>query len=130
MNKSIQEAYIRAIDERIIEAGKVMDLDDLTEEESENAEVYDTVYEARFHCGVCIVNTVMETIWSSVDEYLDYLEGLVRAHEAIAAKSHAFMKDVFTSIPTDKQEALLHILADLNTEPEPLADPRKQTVVD
>lgn len=63
------------IDLAVIEAGKKMDcLDvspDMTDEECEN------LYEERFHCGTCVTRAVMETVWPSIEEYIQWLEGLI-----------------------------------------------------
>ena len=64
--------YERAIDAAIREAENLMemvDVDDADEEERER------VYEERFHCGTCIVRTVLEQVWPAVDEYIEHLKG-------------------------------------------------------
>jgi hypothetical protein len=30
--------------------------------------------EERFHCGSCIVRTVMEEVWPAVEKYIDHLK--------------------------------------------------------
>lgn len=67
-----QDEYYEKIDEAIVRAGKIMDLDDLDPEKNE--EEYEIEWEARFHCGVCVVRTVMDNIWPSVEEYITALE--------------------------------------------------------
>jgi hypothetical protein len=125
VDKSIQEKYILAIDDKIRDAGKIMGMEDLSDEESEDDGVYDTVYEERFHCGVCTVRTVMEVVWPSVDDYMNYLEGLIRGYENMSSSAYSKLKPLLTSIPVDQQETFLSVLADLNTEPEVIAEEPK-----
>ena len=81
MDKSIQKKMILAIDAKIVEAGKVMELADISEEHEDDQEFLDSVYEERFHCGTCIVTNVMEIVYPAVGEYFDYLEALVEKYE-------------------------------------------------
>lgn len=67
-----QDEYLKKIDEAIIHAAKIMNLDDLDAEKDE--EQYETEWEARFHCGTCVVRTVMDLVWPSIDEYITALE--------------------------------------------------------
>lgn len=62
---------LRKVDEAIVRAGELMELADVPDEDEDN---YDTVYEARFHCGKCIVTTVMETIWPDLQNLMNYYE--------------------------------------------------------
>lgn len=126
MDKSIQEKFVLAIDERIKEAGRIMDLGDLTDEEADNQEIQDTVYEERFHCGVCIVRTVMETVWPSIEEYIDYLEGTIRGYEQMTKASHTALKPLITTVGNVTRDTIIAVLADLNTPPEPIALPDSQ----
>lgn len=135
VDKSIQETFIYAIDAKIVEAGEIMDLADLTDDEVDNADVHDTVYEERYHCGKCVVRTVMETVWPSVDEYLDFLEGTIRGYEQSTADAHASLKRVFTSLATsgvlssmtiDERDALVDIMATLNMPPLPIMEDSKK----
>lgn len=64
--------YLRAVDEAIKRAGEIMDLEDLAEDI--DPEEADSIYEDRFHCGKCIVRTVMETIWDDLSALMDYYE--------------------------------------------------------
>ena len=64
--------YLRAVDEAIKKAGEIMDLADLAEDI--DPEEADSIYEDRFHCGKCIVRTVMETIWDDLSALMDYYE--------------------------------------------------------
>jgi hypothetical protein len=66
-----QDEYLKKIDAAIIEAGKIMDLDDLDPDKEDE---YESEWENRYHCGVCVVRTVMEAIWPSVEEYVEALE--------------------------------------------------------
>lgn len=65
--------FLTAVDEAIKRAGAIMDLEDLDEDEI-GPDEYDSIYEDRFHCGKCIVRTVMETIWDDLSALMDYYE--------------------------------------------------------
>lgn len=60
------------IGEKIHQAGRVMDLEDLPENATE--EEYMELYEDRFHCGVCVTRAVLDVVWPSVEAYIDYLK--------------------------------------------------------
>lgn len=62
---------LRKVDEAIVRAGELMEMADISDEDEDE---YDSVYEARFHCGKCIVSTVMETIWDDLKNLMDYYE--------------------------------------------------------
>lgn len=64
--------YLQAVDEAIKKAGDIMDLADL-DEDMDPSEA-DSIYEDRFHCGKCIVRTVMETIWPDLNALMEYYE--------------------------------------------------------
>lgn len=66
------DEYLNKIDEAIKHAAKIMDLDDLDPENNE--EEYEAEWEARFHCGTCVVRTVMDNIWPSIEQYITALE--------------------------------------------------------
>lgn len=65
-----ERELLKKVDEAIIRAGEVMDLADLDPEMDEDER--DSVFEARFHCGKCIVTNVMETIWDDLSNLMDY----------------------------------------------------------
>lgn len=65
-----RDQYLEKIDAAFIQAGKIMDLDDLDPESEE----YESEWENRYHCGVCVVRTVMESVWPAVEEYITALE--------------------------------------------------------
>lgn len=67
-----ERALLKAVDEAIIRAGEIMELADLDEDFPEDG--IDSVYEERFHCGKCIVRTVMETIWDDLSALMDYYD--------------------------------------------------------
>lgn len=84
---TLEEAHLRRIDAAIAEAERVMDLADITEasldipegatpEDVEMAleEAHMRAYEDRFHCGTCTVRTVLETVWPSIEAYIEYLK--------------------------------------------------------
>ena len=81
MDKSVQKNMLLAIDAKIVEAAKVMELADIDEEYPDDQELLDSVYEERFHCGTCIVTNVMETVYPAIGEYFDYLEAIVEKYE-------------------------------------------------
>ena len=66
-----QDEYLKNIDDAISHAAKIMDLDDL---DPENEEEYEIEWEARFHCGTCVVRTVLDLVWPSVEGYITALE--------------------------------------------------------
>ena len=66
-----QDEYLKNIDDAISHAAKIMDLDDL---DPENEVHYETEWEARFHCGTCVVRTVLDLVWPSVEGYIMALE--------------------------------------------------------
>lgn len=61
---------LRNVDEAIKRAGKLMDMEDVTDDIPQDEQ--DAIYEARFHCGVCIVNAVMEEIWLDLNALMDF----------------------------------------------------------
>ena len=63
------------IDLAIQHAAALMDMRDYDHLEEDTDESLDAM-EGRFHCGTCIVRTVMEAVWPSVEEYVDYLKQL------------------------------------------------------
>lgn len=65
-----EKTLIQALDEAIRIAGKKMDLDDIADDTPDDEQ--DAVYEERFHCGACIVRSVMETIWSDMERLMDF----------------------------------------------------------
>lgn len=64
--------FLEAVDTAIKRAGVKMELGDLDEDMPEDE--VDSIYEARFHCGTCIVSAVMEEIWPELSALMDYYE--------------------------------------------------------
>ncbi len=64
--------YLNAVDTAIKRAAVVMELADIDEDES--SEDFDSIYEDRFHCGTCIVRTVLDEIWPELNNLMDYYE--------------------------------------------------------
>lgn len=64
---------LEKIDASFIEAARVMELGDL--EGGVSDEEFEIVSEARHHCGTCEVRTVMEVVWPSIENYIDWLKG-------------------------------------------------------
>ena len=67
-----RERYWAAIHDAIETAALHMDLEDLPDDAPETD--YERAYEERHHCGTCVVRSVMEVIWPSIDAYIDYLD--------------------------------------------------------
>ena len=70
-----EQDLIVKIDLAIQHAAALMDMRDYEHLEEDTDESLD-VMEERFHCGTCIVCTVMDAVWPSVEEYVDYLKEL------------------------------------------------------
>lgn len=68
---AVEPDYLLRIDAAISEAGQVMDCADIDETIPDD-EVFD-IWEQRHHCGTCMVRTVLETVWPSVEEYINWL---------------------------------------------------------
>ena len=66
-----EDDFLAAIDAAIVQASNKMDLGDL--EDASDFQVEET-QEERFHCGTCITNTVMETVWPSIHNYINFLK--------------------------------------------------------
>ena len=66
--ESVMNDLLSNIDLAVIAAARVLDLEDVIEEDVE--EVYDEIY----HCGTCTVRSVMELVYPSIEAYMDYLE--------------------------------------------------------
>lgn len=67
-----EKTYLEAVDKAIKRAAVIMELGDVDEDTPEDEA--DSIYEARFHCGTCIVRTVMEEIWPEMSALMDYYE--------------------------------------------------------
>lgn len=61
-----------AIDEAIKKAASHLDLDHIDGDGTD--EQYSDAYEEIFHCTTCIVRNVMEIVWPSIEEYIDFLK--------------------------------------------------------
>jgi hypothetical protein len=64
--------YLNAVDEAIKRAAVIMELGDI--EEDESSDDFDSIYEERFHCGTCIVRTVLDEIWPDLNNLMDFYE--------------------------------------------------------
>jgi hypothetical protein len=73
---------LKNLDDAIIEAAKFMDLADVNEDSDD----YDTVWEDRYHCGTCVVRSVMEVVWPSIDELITSLENEIARLNEVATK--------------------------------------------
>lgn len=58
------EAALQGLDEAFIRAANLMDLTDATDDESQME-----LHEARYHCGNCIVRTVLDEVWPAFEVY-------------------------------------------------------------
>jgi hypothetical protein len=70
-----EEEYFRNIDIAIQHAAFLMEMKDF-EHLDEDTDESLSAAEERFHCGSCIVRTVMEEVWPAVEKYIDYLKDL------------------------------------------------------
>lgn len=66
-----EEDFLEQIDESLVQAAKVLDMADLADGLSEDE--YESIFEGRHHCGTCQVRAVMETVWPSIEEYVEWL---------------------------------------------------------
>jgi hypothetical protein len=83
MNESDAE-FLQKIDDAIEEAARVLDLCDAPKgDDLESEERREEMFEDRFHCGVCTVRVVMETIWPSIEEYIGDLKAKQIAAEFV-----------------------------------------------
>jgi len=64
-----EKALLLKVDDAIARAGDLMDLKDIDPDDSD---AYDEAFEARFHCGKCVVTNVMETIWEDLNNLMEY----------------------------------------------------------
>lgn len=65
-----EKTLLQALDEAIKVAGKKMDLDDIADDAPDDEQ--DSIYEERFHCGTCIVRSVLDTIWVDMERLMDF----------------------------------------------------------
>ena len=61
---------LREIDDAIVRAANLMDLADATTAEQEHE-----LHEARYHCGTCVVRTVLDEVWPAISAYILALTG-------------------------------------------------------
>lgn len=61
------------IDEAIKRTGQLLDFADVDDEGMTDEQIAD-IYDDRHHCGVCITRFVMESVWPSVERYIDALK--------------------------------------------------------
>jgi hypothetical protein len=71
MTKTGEDDYIEAINIAIFDAGKYMDMDDV--DATLDNEAHELAYEERYHCGTCVVRSVLEQIWPPLKNYIDFL---------------------------------------------------------
>ena len=71
MTKMTEDEYIEAINAAIIQANNYMDLNDINDELEDDA--HESAYEERYHCGTCVVRSVVEQIWPAVNDYIMFL---------------------------------------------------------
>jgi len=104
--------YLLAIDDQIIEAGKIMSLDDLSDDEKDGDD-FDTIYEERFHCGVCVTRTVMDTVYPSISAYYDFLEESYNKRDEALESAWKFMHSIIGSLEAEKKMEALAMMADM-----------------
>lgn len=66
-----EEQLLRNIDLSFQRAAALMEMSDFDHLEEETDESLEAA-EIRFHCGTCIVRTVMEEVWPEVEKLIDY----------------------------------------------------------
>lgn len=71
MTRKTETDFIKSIDQAIVQAGELMSMNDVNYDDDEDA--YDQIYEQRFHCGTCVVNSVFEVVWPSINDYIMFL---------------------------------------------------------
>lgn len=103
-----EEEFLENIDKAIVQAAFVMDGADFSEE-LEDEEIMNLM-EDRHHCGTCQVRTVMETVWPSVEEYIDWLKA-----EREAASLATAIANAAGRIAKDNTEQNVLILQELLT---------------
>lgn len=74
VNEEIELTYLTAIDEKMREAERLLDMSHL---DGDDEEEYLDEYERLFHCGVCTVREVLTVVWPKVDEYVDWLKSQI-----------------------------------------------------
>jgi hypothetical protein len=66
------EEAIAKVDDSVIKAGQLLDMEDWEEIDEEER---DSVYESRNHCGVCQTRVVMETVLPALETWAEmYVE--------------------------------------------------------
>lgn len=68
-----EDDFLLNIDIAIQNAALLMDMKDFDHLEEDTDESL-LAEEARFHCGTCVVRTVMEEVWPAVEKYIDHLK--------------------------------------------------------
>jgi hypothetical protein len=64
--------YLKLIDESVIKAGQILELQDFDDDDWSDDR--DARYEDIYHCGTCTVRVVLETVWPSIEAYIDYMK--------------------------------------------------------
>jgi len=108
--ESIMRKYLLEIDDKIVEAGKIMSLEDLSDDEKDG-EDSDTIYEERFHCGVCVTRTVMETVYPAISAYYDFLEASYNERDTALEEAWKFIHSTISSLDNDKKMEALSLMA-------------------
>ena len=68
-----EQEFLEKIDKSFVEAARVLELADLPDQLGE-ADL-EQFHEDRHHCGTCMVRTVMDVVWPTVEEYVNWLKG-------------------------------------------------------
>ena len=120
MDKSVQKNMLLAIDAKIVEAARVMELADIDEEHPDDQELLDSVYEERFHCGTCIVTNVMEVVYPPISDYFDYLEALAERYKnGIESAITILLSEIMPSVNEETKAKILDLANSLSTALEP-----------
>jgi len=120
MDKSVQKKMLLAVDAKIVEAARVMELADIDEEHPDDQELLDSVYEERFHCGTCIVTNVMEVVYPAIGEYFDYLEALAEKYEnGIESAITILISELVPSVNGETKAKIIDLANSLSVTLEP-----------
>lgn len=69
-----EDDFLVKIDASIRKAERLLGMEDAPEDDPE---AFDELYEQLFHCEVCTVREVLEVIWPSVQDYIDWLRAQI-----------------------------------------------------
>jgi hypothetical protein len=68
---SREEELVELMNDQIARAAYLLNMEDVPADADED--FWSIVHEERYHCGVCTVNTVLETIWPAFYAYIKHV---------------------------------------------------------